>query len=93
MAVPLLLAQSAPRLATLAYRDGHMDWGDGSWWVMFVVMAAFWLGVLAIAAWAVAIYGRRDSGRRESALDIARRRYASGEISAEEFDRLKRDLS
>ena len=93
MAVPLLLVQTGANLTALAYRNGHMGWDDGGWWVMFTVMALFWLGVLAVAAWAVATYARRDSGRRDTALDIARRRYASGEISAEEFDRLKRDLS
>jgi uncharacterized membrane protein len=29
----------------------------------------------------------------ESALDIAKRRYAAGEISREEFDQMRRDLA
>lgn len=34
----------------------------------------------------------RHESARESPLDVAKHRYARGEISAEEFERLKRDL-
>jgi putative membrane protein len=74
-------------------RDGHMDWGDGGWIVMVVMMSVFWLGVLAIAAWAVHTYSRRgERVRPDSPLDIARRRYASGEITQDEFEAIKRNL-
>lgn len=33
------------------------------------------------------------SGRADEAVDVARRRYAQGEISREEFERLRRDLA
>jgi len=60
----------------------------------------FWLLIIAaivvLVMWAV----RRSSGRspgvssREpDALEIARRRYARGEISKEQFEQLKQDLS
>ena len=72
--------------------DGHMDW-DGGWWVMMGMMFVFWIGVLVIAGWAVATYARRDEGgRQDSALDTARQRYARGEISAEEFEQIQRNL-
>jgi hypothetical protein len=34
-----------------------------------------------------------SAGRGDSALAIAKERYARGEISKEEFDQIKRDLS
>lgn len=76
------------------YRD-HMDWGGAGWWVMFSMMAVFWIAVLVIAAWAVSIFARRGSGQAPgpSPLDIAKQRYARGEITADEFERLKRDLA
>ena len=57
--------------------------------------------VLLIAvAVGVSVYAlyRNRSGKRlfplsdDEALEIARRRYANGEISREEFEQLKRDL-
>jgi putative membrane protein len=82
------------RPADQRYR-GHMDWGGAGWWVMFSLMAVFWIAVLVIAAWAVSIFARRSPGQAHgpSPLDIAKQRYARGEITAEEFERLKRDLA
>jgi putative membrane protein len=60
----------------------------------------FWLlvvaGVLALVVWAVRNASGRGTGsgpRGVDALEIARRRYASGEISKEQFEQLKSDLS
>lgn len=84
------LSQVAPQYG----RGDHMDWGDGGWIVMIVMMVLFWGGVLGIAAWAVHSYSRRGAQiQSESPLDIARRRYASGEITQDEFDAIKRGLS
>jgi putative membrane protein len=74
--------------------DGHEGMG---WWMLLgtVWFVLFWGAVI----WAVATLASRltrgESGGttdRESPLDIAKRRYASGEISKEEFDRLRADL-
>ncbi len=85
------LAEARP--AEQRYND-HMDWDGPGWWVMFSMMAVFWIAVLVIAAWAVSIFARRGPGHAPgtSPLDIAKQRYARGEITAEEFERLKRDL-
>jgi putative membrane protein len=89
-------AESGATIAHQAHAewdDGHMGWDGGGWWLMAGMMFLFWFGVLAIAAWAVATYARRSPETRgESSLDIARRRYARGEITREEFERLMRDL-
>ncbi len=56
---------------------------------MFVV---FWGGVIALIVWAV----RRPGGGGEvprTALDIARERLARGELTKEEFDRIRSDLT
>ncbi len=64
------------------------------WWMLFggLWMVLFWGIILGGVIWAVTrLAGGRDSGR--SPLDIAKERYARGEINAEEFERIRRDLS
>lgn len=71
--------------------------GDGmGWWMVFG-------GVMWMTLWVAVIYfivkasgGWRASSpegpSRDEALEIARRRYAAGEISKDQFDELRRDL-
>jgi uncharacterized membrane protein len=69
-----------------------MDHMDGSWAIAgMVMMVAFWVGLVALAIWAIESFRPRVVGR-ESALDIARRRYAAGEIGRDEFEQMQRDL-
>lgn len=75
----------------------HAGWG---WWMAFgwLWFVLFWGGIIWLIVWAVnRLSGRRpEEGpqRRESTpLEIARERLAKGEISEEEFLRLKQHLS
>jgi putative membrane protein len=82
------------------------NWGYGGWgmmghfgWIgslLFLVLIV--LGIVYL--WRALDLGQSlrqgsgdTSGRSNKALDIARERYARGEISKEEFEQLKRDLS
>jgi len=74
--------------------DGHMDLDAGAFRVMMAFMSLFWFGFLAVIAWAVLAWSRRPHGwQDESALEIARKRLARGEITAEEFERIKRTIT
>ena len=97
VATGVALALSAG--VALADRDGHMwhgddhvwGWGGGWWILMMVIMVLFWAAVIALAVWGVSrLTGSR--GQSKSPLDIARERLAKGEISEEEFERLKQKL-
>lgn len=75
-------------------------WGlhDGmGWWMIFFAFwfVLFWAVVIALVVWGVNQFsGRGSSGDgRDSALDIVRERYARGELSKEEFDRMREDLA
>ena len=74
--------------------DGHGGWDMGSgWWiVMPIMMVLFWGGVIAVAVWGIRqITGGGDKG--QSPLNIAKERLARGEITKEEFDRIRSDLA
>ncbi|MEX1253648.1 MAG: SHOCT domain-containing protein [Dehalococcoidia bacterium] len=70
---------------------------DGmGWWMVFgmIWMVIFWGAIVALIVWGVSRVtgggGRSDEG---TPLDIARRRYANGEITREQFEQLRSDLS
>jgi putative membrane protein len=56
-------------------------------------MVIFWAMVIGLIIWAV----RRNDNRHgnssgDSAMEIARQRYAKGEITKEQFEQMKKDL-
>jgi putative membrane protein len=88
----LVLAVETPGRSWEQYGNHPHMWG-WSWWWHFLWMI-FLIGVIAIAVWSIVRTARRDgstAGQKES-IEIARRRYAKGEISREEFQQIKRDL-
>ena len=75
-----------------------MWFGEGmGWWALIgiVWMFIFWGGIIALVVWVVLKLTRRSAGNgpRRDPLDIAKERYAKGEISREEFEYFKSDLS
>ena len=75
---------------------GGYGYGMGAFGWIFVLV--FWgliiFGVVLLARW---LWDRGQSGGRggssETALDILKRRYARGEISKEEYDRMRHDVA
>jgi len=69
----------------------HMGW-TGGWW-----MILFWLGVAVLIIWGLRVLffetpRERRSNEPLSALEIARQRYARGELSRDEYLALVEDL-
>lgn len=85
--------------------EAGTDAWSGSWrWgphMMFGFPGGMFMMVLMILAVAVLVYLalRKQPGfgpaefSRETPLEVAKRRYAKGEISKEEFEEMKKDLS
>jgi putative membrane protein len=74
------------------YMDWH-GWGMGGGW-MFMIL--FWgLVIAAIVAALVSITRKTGNNGRpgESTMEILKKRYAKGEITKEEFDSIKKDIS
>ncbi|UCG55085.1 MAG: SHOCT domain-containing protein [Dehalococcoidia bacterium] len=71
-----------------------MMW-DGWWWAFGgVPMILLWVGIIVLIAWVVMKIVRSSSTESKSdAMDIAKARYAKGEISKEEFDQIKKDIA
>ena len=71
-----------------------MHGGGMGWWVFGAAwMVLFWGGIVAFAIWAVGRLGGGARRNEDSPLEIARRRYARGEITRDEFEQLRRDLA
>ena len=76
-----------------------MMWGASEgmgWWMLFG--SVFWVLVVGIVVW---LFSRAFDGgggaparpeRGQDPLDIARRRYAAGELSDEDFRRIRDNL-
>lgn len=75
-----------------------MHWGNYGWgWGMgfgWIFMIVFWiliiLGIVYLIKLIAGGTGREKTA--ETATDILKKRYAKGEITKEEFDRMKEDL-
>lgn len=76
-------------------RGWHMmDWGHGFWgfggafmWLIFLVLIGFVVYfVVRGEKW------MKHGGSDETALDILKKRYAKGEITKQEYEKIKKDL-
>ncbi|MFQ5996979.1 MAG: SHOCT domain-containing protein [Dehalococcoidales bacterium] len=72
-------------------------YADGmGWWMILggAWMFIFWGGLVALIIWGIIkLSGRNSSASKRDPLEVAKERYAKGDISREEFEQLKKDLS
>lgn len=78
--------------------DMMTGWGSG-WtsWTMYLGMIAFWIGAVALLVWGIRAWaggGPRQTRQAvgESAVEVLKRRYASGEIDSAEFQKKRLEL-
>lgn len=65
-------------------------------WLLYAAVAATWIVVVCLTAWALRAAGRtvsRPATESESAIEVLERRYAGGEMEEAEFRRMKYALS
>jgi putative membrane protein len=80
-----------------------MGYGNSGWGI--IPMVVFWILTISAAVWLLSLLFPRqlgDSGSgdetaepspTEAALDILERRYARGELSSAEYEKMRGDLS
>ncbi len=71
-------------------------WGDGMMWWMglgFLFFVLFWGAVIWLIVWVVRQATGKGTSGTKNALDIARERYARSEITKEQFEQIKKDVS
>jgi len=74
---------------------GYM-WDGMGWMMLFggIWMILFWGGLATLIIWGISRLTRQGKqGQTQHPLDVAKERYARGEISREEFEQIKKDLS
>jgi uncharacterized membrane protein len=78
-----------PTGSQMGWGHMHRDWGGSSMMILWVILLA---AVIYFAVRWAQRGGGPAGGGKESPIDILKRRYASGDISKEEFEERKRDL-
>ena len=71
-------------------------YADGmGWWMLFggAWMFVFWGGLIALIVWGITkLSGRGSQSTRRSPLEVAKDRYARGEITKTDFEQIKKDI-
>lgn len=66
----------------------------GLGWLGVLTMIIFWVGLLTLVVWGLSnLVALRRTTAEPDAIEIARRRYARGEISREEYQQTVATLS
>jgi len=74
----------------------------GDWWMpgMGLLMVLVCGGLIALVVWGITRLVRRGgccsatvTSTKQTPIDIAKERYAKGEINKEQFEQIKKDLS
>lgn len=58
----------------------------------FFMAIVFWIGLIVGLVFLIKWLVSQPSAKSETPLEILKRRYAKGEITKEDFERMKRDL-
>ena len=66
---------------------GNYGYGMGFGWIFMIL---FWGALIYLA---ISFFKKGGSGGNESAQEVLKKRYAGGEISKEEFERIKKEIT
>ena len=68
-----------------------IGWGMAFGWIWVLIL---WGGLAALIVWGITkLAGRSNDTSKLNPLDVAKERYAEGEISRDEFEQIKKNVS
>ncbi len=70
---------------------GNFGWGMGLGWIYMIV---FWAAIFTAVIYLVKLVERKSGSEvpHETPLDVIKHRFAQGEITKDEFERMKDEL-
>lgn len=72
---------------------GYGMMGGGWWFIGWIFMILFWVAVILAIIWLYRqVRGEEKAPAAETPQDILKRRYASGEITKEEYSEMKKEI-
>lgn len=100
--IVIVSSVSSPGYGTAWEKSFHWSWepwgfDSGAFFLraillMIVSWVAAIIGIVYFIKWVIATCKRHGTKPEETALDILKKRYVKGEISREEFERMKQDI-
>jgi len=73
-------------------RWGGWPWAAGGMWLGGLAMLVLWAVAIVGVVLLVRVLGGLPAGREVTPLDILKRRYASGEITRDQYEQMRKDL-
>lgn len=71
--------------------------GLGILWmiIMFIFIAAFIVGIILLIVWAVrrSSYHMGNEPQKSSSMEVLKERYAKGDITKDEYEKIKKDIT
>ena len=64
-----------------------------AWIINLLLISILLAGFVALCLWFYRRFTRSDSATRQTPIEIARERYAKGEINKEQFEQIRKDLA
>ena len=61
--------------------------------ILGLLNVLFWCLLIALVIWFIFRFGKANSITKQTPIDIAKERYAKGEITKDQLDQIKKDLN
>jgi putative membrane protein len=71
----------------------NLHFGNGLMVIGWLIIILILAGSAALTVWSFKWFSKHNTLKKQDHIDIARERYAKGQINKEQFEQIKKDLS